>query len=129
MKICRDKRGQALVEFAIILPVLLLILMGIVQFGLVINDYLTISNLSREGAREGIVNTSDYEIDNAVLTRAVNIDTTKMTIGISPSEDSRTTGQTLTVTITYNCSLIVPIISNIFGGQVVLTSQTSMRIE
>ena len=43
--------GIALVEFALILPVLILLLVGILDTGRVVNAYVTISNASREGAR------------------------------------------------------------------------------
>jgi len=47
--------GQDLVEFAIVLPVLLLLILGIIEFGVLVLDYNTISNAAREGARYGIV--------------------------------------------------------------------------
>jgi Flp pilus assembly protein TadG len=47
----RSARGQALVEFAIVLPVLLLILTAILQFGLMFNKYLSITDAVRTGAR------------------------------------------------------------------------------
>ncbi len=50
-----DRRGQALVEFAILLPLLLLLLIGIVEFGLLLYNQQVITNASREGARYGIV--------------------------------------------------------------------------
>jgi hypothetical protein len=52
------KDGQALVEFAILLPVLLLLLLGIIEFGLLLFNQHVITNASREGARYGIVSRS-----------------------------------------------------------------------
>ena len=52
----REKRGgAALAEFALVLPVLLIILMGIIEFGLLLYNQHIITNASREGARYGIV--------------------------------------------------------------------------
>ena len=48
----RDDRGAAMVEFAIVLPVLLLILMGIIEFGRAYNAQVSIQAAAREGARE-----------------------------------------------------------------------------
>ncbi len=48
-------RGQSLVEFALVLPPLLLILLGIIQFGFIFNSYVTLTNAAREGAREGTI--------------------------------------------------------------------------
>ena len=47
--------GQSLVEFALVLTPLLLILLGIIQFGFIFNTYITLSNATREGAREGSI--------------------------------------------------------------------------
>ena len=47
----RAKRGQGLVEFAIMLPILLLLLIGLVELGLALRDYLVVVNADREGCR------------------------------------------------------------------------------
>ncbi len=47
----RSEAGQSLVEFALVLPVLLLILLGIIQFGAVFNSLITLNAAAREGAR------------------------------------------------------------------------------
>lgn len=54
MKLKRIK-GGAVVEFAIILPILLMVLFGIIEFSLALYDQAVITNASREGARAGIV--------------------------------------------------------------------------
>lgn len=50
-----DQRGQGLVEFSLVLIPLLMILLGIIQFGFVFNAYITMSNATREGARVGTI--------------------------------------------------------------------------
>jgi hypothetical protein len=69
-----SQRGAALVEFAIIIPLLLVIVFGIIEFGLILYNKQVITNASREGARAGIVAknprmTAD-EIKNIVLNYA-----------------------------------------------------------
>jgi Flp pilus assembly protein TadG len=49
------EKGQGLVEFALILTPLLMLLLGIVQFGFVFNAYITVSTAAREGARSGTI--------------------------------------------------------------------------
>lgn len=63
----RNDAGQNLVEFALLLPVLMYILMGIIQFGFIFAAYLTLNNAVREAARWGSV----YIFNNA-LTAAQN---------------------------------------------------------
>ena len=51
----RNSKGQSLVETALVLPLLLLIVFGTIEFGRVFNAYLVVSNASREGARAAAV--------------------------------------------------------------------------
>lgn len=129
MKSLRNEKGQALVEFAIILPILLILVMGIVQFGMVLNAYMTIENAAREGARRGIVGGSDKEIKNLIIATSPNLEAKNMTLIISPSEGSRKSGDTLNVKIIYDYKLTIPIISNLFNKVIELRSDMSMRME
>jgi TadE-like protein len=54
-RLCRQRRGAALVEFAIVVPLLMLLLMGIMEFGMILHDYLSISQGAREGVREAAI--------------------------------------------------------------------------
>jgi hypothetical protein len=83
----------------------------------------------REGARVGIIGSTNMEIKDAVIGTSPSLQPEKMTISITPSESTRNSGGTLTVSIDYNYELTVPIISNLFNNMVVLKAQTSMRIE
>ena len=51
----KNQSGTAIVEFAIIFPITMLLFFGIVEFGLMLFDKAVITNASREGARAGIV--------------------------------------------------------------------------
>ncbi|HYZ76329.1 MAG TPA: TadE family protein [Gaiellaceae bacterium] len=50
-----DEKGQTMTEFAIILPILCLLLFGIIQFGILFNNYVTLTDATRAGARKGAV--------------------------------------------------------------------------
>jgi len=56
----REASGQGLVEFALILPLLLLILLGIFEFGRVLFIYSNLFNAAREGARYGVTSPRNY---------------------------------------------------------------------
>lgn len=129
MKRLRNQKGQALVEFAVVLPVLLLLVMGIAQFGMLLSSYLTLENAAREAARAGIIGSTDTEIEEVITTSSPNLEKEKLTIDITPSEGSRTSGESLTVNLTYKYDLTVPVISSLFGNVVELNAETSMRIE
>jgi Flp pilus assembly protein TadG len=57
IKRIRSKReqGQTMVEFTLVLPILLLLLLGVVQFGIAFNNYLAVTDAVRAGARQGAV--------------------------------------------------------------------------
>ena len=55
MRDSRSEDGQSLVEFALVLFPLMLVLLGIMQFGLIFNAYVTVANAAREGARAGSI--------------------------------------------------------------------------
>lgn len=129
IKTLRDEKGQSLVEFSILLPLLLLLLMGILEFGLILNSYLTINNSAREGARLGVVAGSNIEIKQLINNISTNLSTENLIVNITPLDGSRKSGDTLTVEVIYNYQVIIPIISNILNNVVVLKAQTSMRIE
>ena len=129
MNSIKNQKGQSLVEFAIVLPLLLLLLFGIAEFGIMLNSYLTIQNIAREGTRLGIIGGSDTEITSLIRTTSPNLTSADLSISITPSEGNRRSGDTLQVKVTYNYRMIVPIISALVGNIIVLTSQTSMRIE
>jgi Flp pilus assembly protein TadG len=56
------RRGQSLVEFSIVLIPLMLVLLGIIQFGFVFNSYVTLTNSAREGARTGTIYLYDRDL-------------------------------------------------------------------
>lgn len=124
----KNQKGQALVEFALILPILLILVMAILQFGMMLNSYLTIENASREGARAGIVGSSDVEIKQLIISTSPRLNPQNLTVSITPDETVRKSGDTLTVNVSYNYEPIVPIISSLLNN-VVLNGQTSMRVE
>lgn len=129
MNSIKNQKGQSLVEFAIILPIILLLLMGIAQFGMLLNSYLTLQNTTREGARLAIVGGSDIEINTLITSISPNLTPADLTVNITPTETSRSSGDNIVVNVSYNYHMTLPIISALFNNLIVLTSQTTMRME
>jgi len=136
-----DQKGATAVEFAIILPVLVMLLFGIIEFGIILYDKAMITNASREGARAGIVFVSDETPTefNRKISNAVD----KYCSGhlITFGEDSTThdiiaqttkpgSGDDLTVTVTYQYNyLVLPNFVTGIVGNMNLSAQTTMRME
>lgn len=126
----RRSRGQSLVETAIILPIVLLLVMGIIDFGLLFNNYILISNASREGARKAALGGTDSEVVQTIQNMTTPLTLSNMTITISPAYGSRGHGAQVKVDITYRSPLITPIIDNFFpGGVAELKNSSIMRVE
>ena len=130
IKLRGDNRGQALVEFALALPLLLLLLMAIFEFGNIFHSYLLITTASREGARMGVVGQSDNEIIQRVEEICSTLDTNKMTINIEPHDTHyRNRGVPLTVEVDYQNYLITPLLSTFLPDPLTLRARSIMRIE
>ncbi|MCX7923419.1 MAG: pilus assembly protein [Clostridia bacterium] len=123
------KKGQAVVETALILPIIVLILMGIIDFGLLFNNYIVITNASREGARSAAIGKTDSNIVSSVINATTTLEQSQIRVTIYPAESVRKKGDEVTVTVQYDNSLLTPVISAIVPNPVRLTSRTVMRVE
>jgi Flp pilus assembly protein TadG len=61
----KNERGQTMTEFAFVLPILLVVVFGIVQFGIIFNNYVALTDAARAASRQGAVsrNSSDPKGD------------------------------------------------------------------
>ncbi|MCX8131880.1 MAG: pilus assembly protein [Clostridia bacterium] len=125
----KKQGGQSVVETALVLPIIIVILMGIIDFGLLFNNYLIMSNASREAARSAAVGLTDVQIRVVVTNLTVSLQQTKLRTTIYPSESIRKKGDEVSVTIEYENMLLTPIIGSIIPNPVHLKSKTVMRME
>jgi Flp pilus assembly protein TadG len=127
-----DERGAAAVEFGILLPLLMLILFGIIEFGMIMYSREVITNASREGARTGIVQATVKPTVGDIQTMVTNyltgtgVDPNAVTINVAGA--GLTAPNTLTVTVNYPYNFFVPAILGL-GNTINLTGQTVMRHE
>ena len=126
-KIHRNDKGQSMVEMAIILPVLLLILFAIFEFGRILGAYMLIHDLARDGVRYGVVGMSDQSIKDHIMEHDSFLNINSDDINITPS--IRTLGSALTVGIDYEIEIITPIISSIVPNPINLRAEYVMRVE
>ncbi len=129
IRLFKKDDGQAMVELALILPVLLLIIMGIFEFGFMFNNYLTLNNVSREAARYASLGGTDAEAVIRATEIAPNLDSDQLTIVITPTEANRGRGDSVEVVVTYQYSLLTPFLDGIIGNGIPLEAKTVMRVE
>ena len=131
----RRQRGQALVEMALVLPIFLILVMGIVDFGLGLRAWISITNSAREGARLAAVHASCDSIRQRVEDSSGGLVTDDSQISIDPSDCDFTTGDSVRVTVQYDYKMITPLGSllSMFGAGVPSTiniqSTSDMRVE
>lgn len=136
MKKKNSQIGIALVEFAIVLPLLLLITFGIIEFGLLMFNKQVITNASREGARAGIV-ASDPRVTTAEIQSIVNSYCSGHLVTFASSPTAPTTivtingqdfGDPLVVTVQYPYSFLA---SGLLGmsNTLTLSAATTMKYE
>ena len=122
-----DQRGQAVTEFALVLPILALLLFGIVQFGVVFNHYVTVTDAVRAGARKAAVSRHLSDPTGATVTAvrnsATNLDQSQLSVTVS-SNWQQAADVTVTATYPYAVSLLGIVVSS--GN---LSSSTTERVE
>ena len=133
----KNQRGATAVEFAIVFPLLILLLFGIIEFSVILYDKAMITNASREGARAGIVSqlvrVSDTQIQG-VVDNYCRLYLISFRSGAAPVTTVTRTGSTfgsdLSVTVTYTYSfLALPQFVTGLVGPMNLTARTVMRME
>ena len=115
----RAARGQSLVEFALIIPILLLMLMGILDLGRAVAAYNSVSNAARSAARVAVVNQDEAAIDEAAMEEAFGLDLAADDIDFNPNVngDDPCLLQVcqVEVAVEYEYLAATPIIGNIVG--------------
>lgn len=129
LKLSTGENGQALVEMALVLPLFLLLLFGVIEMGRIGYAYITVSNAARVGGRVATIGATDSEINSSVQNAATSLDTVNLAINITPTQALRLSGQEVTVQVTYPVQLVIPIISNVIPNPVVVSSSIVMRLE
>ena len=131
----KREEGAAAVEFALVLPILILILFGIIEFGFALHNKEVITNASREGARAGIVMNSprplEDDIKGVVNTYLTNFgwDSSKAVINI-PTGPCAAFSDPLRVELNYPFSfLVLPSFITGFSKDITLSATTEMKCE
>jgi Flp pilus assembly protein TadG len=129
-------RGQSLVEFALVLPVFILVLMGLFDLGRAVYAFNTISNASREAVRVAIVNQTAADVQAEAMEQGVSLGLSPTDVGIVYGHPSGTgtcsspywVGCLASVTVNYTYVAATPVIGQIIGP-LTLSSTTEMPVE
>lgn len=138
----RADRGQSLVEFALLVPILILLIFGLFDFGRAIYAYNAVSNAAREGARIAIVDQGPTSGVSLAAQEAANQATS---LGLNPADANQVRvqyqkpdltgicptpaiGCIAQVRVQYQFRAVTPIVGNIVGP-ILLSSTTELSVE
>src|SRR5918999_5160596 len=107
----RTEQGQTMAEFALVLPLLALLLFGVIQFGLVFHNYVTLTDAVRAGSRQAAVgrhlSNPEGAAEDRVRESAANLDQAKLVVDVqAPPEWLPGTDVTVEATYPYSINLL-----------------------
>ena len=126
----RGERGQTMVEFAVVLPIFCMLLLGIAQLGIAFNNYLNLTDAVRQGARYGAVQGCSGTCDRSgvvttkVKQSASNLDTNNLTVTFPNTTWAPTTDLNVCGAYPYSINILGMVVAS--GN---LNSCTTERIE
>jgi Flp pilus assembly protein TadG len=114
------------VEFALVLPIVLAIVLALVQVGLLVRDRLLVESAVRSGARTAAVEPGDDAIRAAVLRAAPALDPSAVSVS---TVRAGVRGEPVTVTLTYVAAIKVPFVAWLFPAGVAMRAEATDRQE
>lgn len=124
----KKQEGQAIVESALAIPIILVLILGMVEIGRVTNAYLVVTHAARQGARYGAVGAANEVIIENVKAAAAPLNPAEMQIEISPVAN-RVAGDNIQVRVDYPVLLITPLANKVINNPFVVSSSITMRME
>lgn len=128
IKILSGEKGTSAVEFAIILPILVMLVFGIIQFGLVFNKYIAITHAAREGVRlaaVGLYEENPILFEQKIKDSAPTVEI--ISVGVTNPPGVIKIGNPVTVTVTgESFSIKIPLVGQ---WSIPLTRTATMRRE
>lgn len=134
-RVLKTERAQSLVEFALVLPIFLILILATIDFGWGLRAYITATNSAREGARTGAVGEAADKITQSAIDRSAGmLSSGNLAVEWRDKNGALTTerkpGYLVTVKVNYNYNYITPLggmLSAFTGGT--LPSPLPMKVD
>ena len=120
------ERASATLEFALVLPLVLILALAILQVGLLVKDQLVVTGCARAGARQAAVSTDDASVRQAAVDAGAGLDPSLLDVTVAREGG---VGTAVTVTVRYRAPVVVPAVQWLFPSAIYLEGEASMRQE
>jgi Flp pilus assembly protein TadG len=122
----RGESGSAVVEFALLLPILLLLLLAVVQVGVLASDRLLLAQAARAGAREAAIQESDVAVREAAASAGAGLDSERLRLEVART-GSR--GSPVTVSLSYDVPIVGLLAGWLLPATVTISTAATARQE
>ena len=122
----RSERGSAVVEFALVLPVVLLVLLALIQVAALARDRLVLTEAARAGARAASVEDSDEAAATAARAAAAGLDPDRLAVSVARAGAR---GSPVTVSVSYTVPIVAALAGWLLPDSVDLHAEATMRQE
>jgi Flp pilus assembly protein TadG len=120
------ERGSAVVEFALLLPILLVMLLALVQVGVLARDRLLLAQAVRAGAREAAIQESDAAVRDAAIAAGAGLDPARLAVQV---ERQGGRGDPVSVVLIYDVHVAGVLAGWLLPATVTLTTTATARQE
>lgn len=120
------ERGTAAVEFALVLPLVLIVALALVETGLLVRDRLLVEAAARAGARAAAVTDDPDAIRSAALAASPSLEPSATALEVARQGER---GAPVTVSVTYASRIRVPFVGWLFGTSVSMSTAATARQE
>ncbi len=122
----RREDGSAVVELALLLPVVFLVLLAAVQVGLIARDQLVLTQAARAGAREAAVSLDEAAVRDTVLEAATGLDAARLELALVREGGQ---GDPVQVALAYTAPIAGPLAGWLLPASVQIRASATMRQE
>lgn len=126
----KRESGQAMVEFALFLPIFVLLLFGMIEFGHYFSQSISVATAASEGAREGIVCASSSDFTSRVNARVQRVapNLKPANLSVSAVKSSSSGDDEVVVLIDYTARTLTPVGMVIWGSDYHIKGSCTMKI-
>lgn len=125
----QSEKGQSMVEMALLVPLLLLLLVGIFDFGRILYTQVHLQMATQETVRLGGLGKSDIEIVQFGKNYFHAGDVALLEIQVTPSDSYRKSGEYVTVTMEYPIEFVTPLIDQLIPSPFLMNANSTIRVE